>query len=363
MTSLVQSDGTSAAARATHREGTMKAARYLGDHTVSVDDIPVPEYGARDVLIRPLAVGLCATDTHIVDGAFVSRPPMTLGHEIAGEVVAVGTDVATSAVGDLVTVEPHLYCGVCIWCQNGNLNMCPNRQAPGVHLDGGMAEFLAVPDTLAYTLPASIPPQFGAMTEPIACAVHAIDRLAPKSGLPIAIFGAGPAGSVLIALAKRAGLGPVVAVEMREQRRELALRFGADVVIDPAAPDFTERMMELSAGNGFPYIVDAVGSSRVLATAIEIAARGANILLFGVANPDDTAIVRPNDIYARELSLIGTALNPFTHRRAANMLASLPLHELNAGFFGLDDIEEALQAQRDGIFDKVFITPQEATTR
>ncbi|HIY65074.1 MAG TPA: alcohol dehydrogenase catalytic domain-containing protein [Candidatus Agrococcus pullicola] len=341
----------------------MKAARYLGDHAVRVDDIPVPGYGARDVLIRPLAVGLCATDTHIVDGAFVSRPPMTLGHEIAGEIVAVGSEVINTAIGDLVTVEPHLYCGVCIWCQNGNLNMCPERQAPGVHLDGGMAEFLAVPETLAYALPANTPPQFGAMTEPIACAIHAMDRLSPKSGLPIAIFGSGPAGAVLIALAKLAGLGPIVAVDTREQRRDLALRFGADVAVDPAATDFAERMNELSAGNGFPYIIDAVGSSRVLTTAIEIAARGANILLFGVANPDDTATVRPHDIYARELSLIGTALNPFTHRRAANLLASLPLHELNAGFFGLDDVEAALQAQRDGTYDKVFITPQEVTQR
>ncbi len=339
----------------------MKAARYLGDHVVSVDEIPDPVPGDHDVLLAPLAVGVCGTDTHIIDGDFVSRPPMVLGHEVSARVVQIGAAVTTLQVGDLVTVEPHIYDGTCIWCQIGKPHMCPHRQAPGVHLDGGMAELLAVPETIAYKLPADTPAHFGALTEPIACSVHAMDRLDARSGLPVAIFGAGPAGAILIALAKLAGLSPIVSIEMREQRRDLALRVGADIAIDPRDPDFDRIVREATAGNGFPYVVDAVGSSRVLESAIGIAARGANILLFGVARPDDVASVRPNEIYAKELSLLGTALNPFTHRRAANLLSSLPLDELNVGFFGLDDIEAALQAQRDGTFDKVFITPQEAT--
>lgn len=339
----------------------MKAARYLGNHTVRVEDVPDPTYGPHDVLLRPLVVGVCGTDTHIVDGEFVSRPPMVLGHEVCAQVAEVGSAVTTLQVGDLVTVEPHLYDGTCIWCQIGKPHMCPNRQAPGVHLDGGMAELLVVPATIAYKLPADTPAHFGALTEPIACSVHAMDRLDARSGLPIAIFGAGPAGAILIALAKLAGLCPIVSIEMREQRRDLALRVGADIAIDPRDPNFDKVVQDATAGNGFPYVVDAVGSSRILESAIGIAARGANILLFGVARPDDVASVKPNEIYAKELTLLGTALNPFTHRRAANLLASLPLGELHAGFFGLDDIEAALQAQRDGMFDKVFITPQEAT--
>lgn len=341
----------------------MKAARYLGDHRVSVDQIPEPDYGPFDVLIAPLAVGVCGTDTHIVDGAFMSRPPMVLGHEICGRVVAVGDGVTSVVVDDLVTVEPHLYCGVCVYCQTGMLHMCPRRRAPGVHLDGGMAELLAVPETLAYRLPADTPPHFGAMTEPIACAVHAMDRLGARSGLPAAIFGAGPAGAVLIALAKLAGLTPVVSIEMREQRRELARRFGADIVVDPRDEQFSAILDEASSGDGFPFVVDAVGSSSVLQSALAICSRGANVLLFGVAHPDDEAVVRPNDIYAREISILGTALNPSTHRRAANLLPSLPLQELEVGFFPLDDIEGALQAQRDGTFDKVFMTPQETSSR
>jgi threonine dehydrogenase-like Zn-dependent dehydrogenase len=340
----------------------MKAVRFLGSGRVSVDDIPEPLVGAFDVLIEPLAVGVCGTDIHIVEGDYRSSPPVVLGHEVCGRVVATGESVVALAIGDLVTVEPHLYCGVCIYCQTGKLNMCPNRRAPGVHLDGGMAELLAVPETLAYLLPPSTPPHHGALTEPIACAVHAMDRLAPASGLPVAIFGAGPAGVILIALSALAGTHPVVSIEPRAHRRALALRAGADIAIDPNDSDFGKIVDHATSGNGFAYVVDAVGSARILESAVEIASRGAKILVFGVSKPEDVAAISPNDVYARELSILGSALNPFTHRRAANLLPSLPLDELHCGFFGLDDVADALDAQRAGTFDKVFVTPQEKTS-
>lgn len=338
----------------------MKAVRYLGDHKVAVHDIPNPVAGDGEVLLKPLAVGVCGTDLHILEGEYMSNPPMTLGHEVCAEVIGLGEGVTTLKVGDLIAVEPHFYCGVCVQCQTGRPNMCPNRRAPGVHLDGGMAELLVLPESIAYKLPAGTHPAIGSMTEPLACAVHGMDRLQATSGRPIAIFGAGPAGSILIALAVKAGLTPIVAVEMREQRRDLAMRMGADIALDPTSADFTERMMELTEGAGFPYIIDAVGSSRVIEQAIPLAARGANILIFGVASPDDRLTVSPNEIYAKELTILGTALNPFTHRRAANIVNQLGIENFNFGYFAMDQIDDALQAQRDGVFDKVFITPNGA---
>lgn len=335
----------------------MKAVQYLGDHNVELVDVPVPAHGPHDVLLEPLAVGVCGTDLHIVDGSYVSRPPVTLGHEVSARVLATGEEVTSLVSGDLITVEPHIYCGVCIYCQTGQPHMCPRRQAPGVHLDGGMAERLVVPESLAYRLDPATPPTIGALTEPLACAVHGIDRLRVTSGRPVAIFGTGPAGAILIALAKTAGLTPIVAVETREQRRDLALRMGADFALDPATPGFADRMLELTSGEGFPYLIDAVGSSRVLEQAIGLAARGANILVFGVAGPDDRLMISPNEVYAKELSILGTALNPYTHRRAANLVNHLHLDQMHTGTFAPEEIEGALQAQRDGAFDKVFILP------
>lgn len=137
---------------------------------------------------------------------------------------------------------------------------------------------------------------------------------------------------------------------------------GADIALDPTANDFPSRVDELTDGNGFRYLVDAVGSSRVLDQALTIASRGATILIFGVANPDDRLTVSPNEIYAKELTLLGTALNPFTHRRAANLVNHLGLENFSFGYFDMDQIEDALQAQRDGTFDKVVITPNGAVT-
>lgn len=336
----------------------MRAVRYHGDHRVTVDEIELPTVGPSQVRIRSEFVGLCGTDAHIVDGEYSSVPPITLGHEIGGRVVEVGAQVGTLKVGDLVSVEPHYYCGVCVYCQTGQPHMCPQRKAPGVHLDGGMAEFVVVDETLAYTVPGTDDARRAALTEPLACAVHGMDRLDPKSGSAIVVFGVGPAGALLIMLASKAGLGPIVAVEGREGRRDLALRVGADVVLDPASEDLPARLIEASGGIGFPYAIDAVGSAAVLEMAIPALSRGGRLLVFGVAHPDDRVSVSPNDIYARELTILGTALNPFTHRRAANLAHQLPLDELRVGDFPLERFDEALEAQRTGAYDKVFITPQ-----
>jgi len=336
----------------------MRAVRYHGDHTVTVDEVPMPELGPADVLIAPEFVGVCGTDAHIVDGEYRSAPPMTLGHEVGGRIVEVGPAVRKLRVGDLVSVEPHHYCGVCVYCQNGSPHMCPDRRAPGVHLDGGMAQFLAVPESIAYTVPGTDDARRAALTEPLACAVHGMDRLDPRSGAPIAVFGVGPAGALLLMLARRAGLGPVIAIEGRPGRRDLAARLGADVVLDPADAGLADTILDATGGIGVPYAVDAVGSAAVLETAVPLLARGGRLLVFGVAHPDARASISPNDVYARELTILGTALNPFTHRRAANLAHQLALDELETGDFPLESFDDALAAQRAGAFDKVFITPQ-----
>ncbi|GAA2011732.1 alcohol dehydrogenase catalytic domain-containing protein [Nakamurella flavida] len=338
----------------------MRAARYLGDRRVTVQDVPIPSVGPTDVLLAPEFVGVCGTDAHIVDGEYRSAPPVTLGHEIGGRVVEIGSAVRTVRVGDLVSVEPHYYCGVCVHCQSGRVNMCPDRRAPGVHLDGGMAEFLAVDETIAYPVPGTQDARRAALTEPLACAVHGMDRLAPASGSALVVFGVGPVGALLLMLARRAGVGPVVAVEGRSGRRDLAQRVGADIVLDPTEDGLVDRLLEASGGIGFPSAIDAVGSAAVLETAIPALSRGGRLLVFGVAHPDARASISPHDIYARELTILGTALNPFTHRRAANLVHQLPLDELTVGDFPLERFDEALAAQRAGTYDKVFITPQVA---
>lgn len=338
----------------------MKAVRYHGEGRLEVEQIEDPTPGPEDVLLEPLSVGVCGTDNHIVSGHFVSRPPVVLGHEISAKVLAVGAQVSEDLVGRLITVEPHLYCGQCTPCQVGQQHLCPHRRAPGVHINGGMAERLVVPATLAYPVPEGVSAEHAAMTEPIACCVHGMDRLAPQSGRPLAVFGSGPAGAIMIALARLAGAYPIVAFDPQESRRDLALRIGADTALDPAQ-DNTETIRRLTDRDGFASVIDAVGSARVVEQAIQESARGGRILLFGVTDPAERATFSPNDVYQRELTLLGTALNPYTHRRAVGLLQRLPLTELTTTAFDLDHVPDALDAQRHGLADKVFIHPQPST--
>jgi L-iditol 2-dehydrogenase len=335
----------------------MRAIRFHGRGDARVETVPDPVPRPGEVLIAVDAAGMCATDIHILDGHYPATPPLTIGHEFAGRIVDMAPDIDRSRIDELVTVEPHEYCRQCLYCRIGQEHMCVDKRAYGVHLDGGMAEFVAVPARLAYPLPEGVPALFGAMTEPIACSVHAMDRLAPVSGLPVAIHGCGPAGSFLIGLSRLAGLSPIIAADPRPDRRDLALRVGADLALDPTAADFAERALENTDGYGFPYQIDAVGSPAIIEKAIVMASRRGTILFFGVAEPAATTTIRPQEIYAKELSLLGTAINPYTHRRAVGLLRRLPLNQLRTTTFSLDQAHDAFAAQRAGHADKVFVAP------
>ncbi|GAA2710800.1 zinc-binding dehydrogenase [Micromonospora olivasterospora] len=213
-----------------------------------------------------------------------------------------------------------------------------------------------VPARIAYRLPTGTPPWVGALTEPLACCIHGMDQLAPRSGLPVLVYGAGPAGAMMVALSRARGLAPIVVFDPRPDRRDLALRMGADAAFDPS--DEASAPAALTDGLGFPHVIDAVGSGRVLESAVGMASRGGRILVFGVARPDDEARVRPNEIFARELTIVGAVINPYTQHRAVGMLPTLGLDRLRPAFFPLEKVPQALDVLAVGQADKLFIAPQ-----
>ena len=330
-------------------------ARFFGTGDVRLQRAEPAPVGHLDVAIAPLAVGVCGTDSHIVAGSFAAAPGVVLGHEVCGRITELGRSVDGLAVGDLVTVEPHDYCTRCTYCRLGQEHLCDTKRGYGVRLDGGMTERMVVPARIAYRLPAGTAPWIGALTEPLACCLHGMDRLDPRSGLPILIYGAGPAGAMMVALAKARGLAPIVVLDPRADRREVALRMGADAALSPG-----DDTSALTGGLGFPHVIDAVGSGRVLEAAVQAASRGGRVLVFGVARPDDEARVRPHEIFAKELTLVGAVINPYTHHRAVQLLPRLGLERLRPAFYGLDQLGEALDAQRAGSADKVFVAPHGA---
>lgn len=336
----------------------MKALCFYGPHDLRLEDAPTPLPGPGEVRVKPVAVGICGTDLHILDGSFDSRPPLIIGHEVAGFIDAVGPGVRNAREGDLITIEPHRYCGVCRYCRLGKEHLCLDKLAFGVHLSGGMAEYEVIPERAAFKLPDGIDPRIGALAEPLSCCVHGMDRLAPRSGMPVVIFGAGPAGLMLVALSKLAGLIPIVVVEPDEARRGSARGFGADKTVDPSSDGWVEEAQAAVGGMGFDYVVEAVGSPRVLETAIPLAARQGTILVFGVANPGEAAAVRPQEVFVKELTILGTVINPYTHHRAVELLPTLGLDRLDIRTYSLDAHADAFAAQKNRAAGKVQFAPQ-----
>lgn len=337
---------------------TMQAIRFHGREDLRLDQLPVRDPQPGEVRLRPMAVGICGTDAHIFHGEFPASTPVVLGHEVAGIIEAVGAGVKGLAEGDLATVQPNTFCGVCRYCRMGREHLCSDLRAYGVHLDGGFAEAMVAPARVVYPLPSGMDARLACLTEPLACCVHGMDQLAVSSGSTVLVIGAGLIGLMLTRLARLAGAGLIVVSEPQELRRASALQFGADRVVDPNL-EGKPQALAATQGHGFDFIIDAVGSSATFEQAIAAAARGGTVMAFGVAPPSATVYVRPYDIYARELTVIGSFINPYTHGRAVNLLSQMGLEKLRIDAFPLGEFRKAFEAQASGSAAKVEILPQQ----
>lgn len=315
----------------------------------------IPALAPGEASIDVLAVGLCGTDTHILEGNFPSADGVILGHEVCGVVREVADDVTTMAPGDFVTVEPHRYCTECTYCRSGEEHHCVNKKGYGVKLDGGMTTTMVAPARILYRLDSQTDPLIGAMAEPLACCIHSMDRLDPKSGTSILIAGCGPAGTMLVALSRARGLTPIVVSEPSEARRELALAMGADLAVHPDELD-SAKVSALAGEQGFHSVVDAVGRADIARDLLNRIRKGGTFLVFGVAAPDDVLALPPREVYDKELTIVGSIINPYTHERAVAMLSSLPLDRIPTRVFPLSDYETAFEAQRHGR-EKIYIRP------
>jgi L-iditol 2-dehydrogenase len=333
----------------------MKAAIFHGTGRIEIAEVPVPEPGPDDVIVRVGACGICGTDRHIFHGEFTTQPPVIIGHEYAGVITATGAEVATLQVGDRVAIDPNMSCGTCAPCRRGQIHMCSHLRALGVDTDGGFAEYSRVPQAQCYRLPDRLGLLEGAMTEPVACCVHGMDLAGVRSGDTVAVIGGGAIGQIMAQLARLQGAGRVVVSDLSATRREMALTLGADTVIDPLAQD------PLCAGGlleeGAQVVIEAVGSARTNAQALDWAAPGGTVLWFGVTPPDQTVTVSPNLIFEKELTIRGARINPFTHARALALLGSgrLTVSPLITQRATLDELPALLAAGPDDHIKTVIV--------
>lgn len=345
----------------------MNAMYFLGADAApkfDLKDSPLPALKANEVLVKTMSCGVCGTDVHIYHGGKGSAdvtPPVVLGHEFAGVVEAVGDAVTTVRVGDHVALDPNMYCGTCTPCRMGKKQNCEHLFALGVNTNGGFAQYCVCPDTQCYQLNKDVPFDVGAMAEPLACAIHGIDRAAIRSGQSVLVIGGGPIGLIMVQLAKLAGAGTVILSEPVAARRALGLQLGADAVVDPVEEDLCQRLSDLLGQAGADVVIECVGIPRAAQQAIEAAARGATVLLFSVPPVDATIPLPLFDVYSKELTILGSIINPDTHQRAVNLINSgrILLEPLISHRYPLAQLENAILMQMNSDSIKVVVHPQE----
>src|SRR3989442_12073264 len=226
----------------------MQAARGL-----SLETAATPAIGQTDVLVRVRAASICGTDLHIYGWDRWSqgriKPPVTLGHEFCGTVERVGDEGRAVKPGDFVSAEMHVNCGHCHQCRVGEAHICQNLRIIGIDQDGAFAEFVKIPATNIWKLDAAIPEHYGAILDPLGNAVHTV-LAGPVAGQTVLITGCGPIGLMAIAVAKACGSSSVFATEVNDWQREMAKKMGADVVLNPAAEDAMERILNETGCTG-----------------------------------------------------------------------------------------------------------------
>ena len=345
----------------------MRGNYFLGaEKTPKFEVRPLPQrqLGEREVLVKNMSCGICGTDVHIYHGGKGSAevaPPVVLGHEYAGIVEAVGSAVTTVAVGDHVAIDPNIYCGLCNPCRMGKKQNCEHLFALGVNVDGGMATHSFCPETQCFKVHPDIPFDHAAMAEPLACALHGMDRVAIIPGEKVLIIGGGTIGLLMLQLAKLRGAGFVALSEPIASRRAIAAELGADAVIDPVAEDLAARFRELAGQEGADVVVECVGNPRAIAQAIAMAGRSGRVMLFSVPPVDGTVPLPLFEVYQKELTVMGSMINPDTHQRAVNLLNSrrIRLDGIITHAYPLAQVEEAIHMQMGSASIKVVVHPQE----
>ncbi len=288
----------------------MKAMLLTETKKLELTDVPEPEVGTEEILVRVHACGICGSDVHGYDGSSGRRiPPLIMGHEAAGVIDRVGTGVTRFSVGDRVTFDSMISCGKCGFCRAGTMNLCDNRRVMGVSCGeyrrhGAFAEWVTVPEHIVYRIPDDLSFEHAAMIEPVSVAVHAVN-LTPKTlGDNAVVIGCGMIGLLCVQALRAAGCGKIFAVDPDATRRERALAAGADEAFDSAQADVPTQIIARTDGRGADLALEAVGATDPIRTAIASVRKGGAVTLVGNIKPNIDLPLQ--SVVTREIKLIGT---------------------------------------------------------
>jgi 2-desacetyl-2-hydroxyethyl bacteriochlorophyllide A dehydrogenase len=319
----------------------MKAVQVKKPGEFILTDVPLPNIGDRDVLIKVVSVGLCGTDMHIINGEYEAVYPIIPGHEFSGIVAEVGKEVEYFKPGDRVTADPNIPCHRCPKCKKGYINQCENLEAAGVTRDGAFAEFVVVPEGVVFNI-YDIPFQTAAMIEPLACVIWGLKRVKPNPGDSALVFGAGPMGCLVTQGLKSYGVTQITVIDLNGWRLELVKGLGAT---EPIKLSRSTYLPERLQNRDYQIVVDATGVSHVLENAFNFLKPRGKLWVFGVVPPSETIRFSPYDVFRKDLTIIGSFAVNQTFNEAISLIKSgtIKLDPLISHQIPLDQFKEAIR--------------------
>lgn len=341
-------------------QGLVKAKPEVGAEYRT--DLPIPEVGARDVLVHVKAVAICGTDQHIYNWTAYAQErcklPMIFGHEFAGDVVAVGSEVTEVKIGDRVAGETHIPCNHCYQCETDNRHICENMKIIGVHTDGAYADYISFPADDAYKISDDLDYQKAALMEPMGVGVHGVDKGEVKDK-DIVIYGCGPIGLMAVGAAKVFGAKKITAIDIFDNKLETAKQMGADLVINSKTEDAVKLVMDRT-GHGADVVIDYTGNNAAYKSGFAMLKKGGRFVMVGLPN-GETALDLSEAIIYKEATVIGvTGREMYKTWEQCEEILKNPLYNADAtvgGVYRLSEYKKAFDAIFAGASGRMILIP------
>ncbi|PSL08057.1 L-iditol 2-dehydrogenase [Haloactinopolyspora alba] len=348
-------------------QGTMSAAVFHGPGDVRLEQVPVPDIGRDEVLVRVAANTICGTDLRILRGEKTRgvRRPSVLGHEFAGTVAAAGADAGGFAEGDPVAMAPVVPCLRCVHCRNDRENVCADRRAMGYEFDGAIAEYVRIPAAAIaagnlFHVDADLPLEQLALAEPLACCVNGFGRSAVRPGDTVVVMGAGPIGLLHTQLAVNAGASRVVVSDLSPSRLRVAGELGATTTVDVSERDLLDVVHQQTGGVGADASLVCIGIPSLVDEAVRLTRKGGSVNIFAGLAGEGVSQVSANEIHYRELVVTGTsAMRRRDYEMALRLIetGAVDVGRLLTHRVPLSDAAEAFELAGSGDGLKVAIVP------
>src|SRR3989440_3134941 len=344
-------------------EGKMKAVlKVEAAPGATVALVDIPPVGSRDVLVQVKAASMCGTDMHIYewDGWAQSRmkTPRIFGHEFAGDVVEVGKEVKELVPGDFVAAETHITCGHCYQCRTGQAHVCRNVQILGVDRDGAFAEYIAIPESVAWKTGKEIDHSVASIQEPFGNAVHATFA-GDITDMTVAVFGCGPIGLWAIGLSRISGASTIFAIEPNYKRFEMARNLGADYVINPLEVDPIQKILDVTEGLGVDVVLEMSGHPLAVRQSFKVLRNGGRVSLLGLPS-NMVELDLANDIIFKGATVLGITgrliFDTWYRTRRILETGQLDLKQVITHTLPFEQIHEAMEIMKSGDCGKIVLT-------